>query len=122
MTVSAPSRIVSIDALRGLTVAFMILVNDPGDWSHVYPPLDHAEWNGFTPTDLVFPTFLFLVGCSIVFSISSRLAKGVPRSKIALQIVRRAAIIFALKMFISAYPHFHIAHLRIYGVLTRIAI
>jgi len=116
------TRITSIDALRGLTIAFMILVNDPGDWSHVYPPLDHAEWNGFTPTDLVFPTFLFLVGCSIVFSISSRLSRGIPRGRIALQIIRRAAIIFALKMFISAYPHFHLAHLRIYGVLTRIAL
>src|SRR5580698_7950198 len=103
MTVSAPSRITSIDALRGLTVAFMILVNDPGDWNHVYTPLDHAPWNGFTPTDLVFPTFLFLVGCSIVFSIDSRLAKGIPRRTIALQIIRRAAIIFLIKLTVSAY-------------------
>jgi len=117
-----PTRITSIDALRGLTIAFMILVNDPGDWAHVYPPLDHAPWNGFTPTDLVFPMFLFLVGCSIVFSISSRLAKGIPRHKIALQIVRRAATIFLIKMFLSAYPHFHFTNLRIYGVLTRIAL
>ncbi len=80
------SRITSVDALRGLTIAFMILVNDPGDWTHVYCPLDHAEWNGFTPTDLVFPTFLFLVGCSIVFSVPSRLARGVSRRTIALQI------------------------------------
>ena len=115
------NRITSIDALRGLTIAFMILVNDPGDWDKVYPPLDHAPWNGFTPTDLVFPTFLFLVGCSIVFSISSRLAKGIPRRTIALQILRRAATIFAIKMFLSAYPHFHITNLRIFGVLTRIA-
>jgi len=116
------SRITSIDALRGLTIAFMILVNDPGDWTHVYTPLDHAEWNGFTPTDLVFPTFLFLVGCSIVFSITSRLAKGVPKRTIALQILRRAALIFAIKIFISAFPHFHLTHLRIFGVLTRIAL
>jgi predicted acyltransferase len=116
------TRITSIDALRGLTVAFMIMVNDPGDWGHVYAPLDHAAWNGFTPTDLVFPTFLFLVGCAIVFSIESRLAKGVPRRAIALQILRRAAIIFAIKLFLSAYPHFHLTHLRLYGVLTRIAL
>jgi predicted acyltransferase len=122
MTIPAPPRITSIDALRGLTVAFMILVNDPGDWGHVYAPLDHAPWNGFTPTDLVFPTFLFLVGCAIVFSIESRLAKGVPRRTIALQIIRRAAIIFAIKMALSAYPHFHLTRLRIYGVLTRIAL
>jgi predicted acyltransferase len=115
-------RITSIDALRGLTIAFMILVNDPGDWAHVYAPLDHAPWNGFTPTDLVFPMFLFLIGCSIVFSISSRLAQGVPRKTIALQILRRAATIFAIKMFLSAYPHFHLTNLRIYGVLTRIAL
>lgn len=119
---TAATRITSIDALRGLTIAFMILVNDPGDWAHVYWPLDHAEWNGFTPTDLVFPMFLFLVGCSIVFAIDSRLAKGIPRSKIALQIARRAALIFAIKMFISGFPHFHYAHIRLYGVLTRIAL
>lgn len=118
----ASSRITSIDAMRGLTIAFMILVNDPGDWAHVYWPLDHAEWNGFTPTDLVFPMFLFLVGCSIVFAIDSRLAKGVPKKTIALQIARRAALIFAIKMFISGFPHFHYAHIRIYGVLTRIAL
>ena len=116
------NRITSIDALRGLTIAFMILVNNPGDWAHVYWPLDHAEWNGFTPTDLVFPMFLFLVGCSIVFSVGSRVAKGVPKKTVALQILRRAATIFAIKMFMSAYPHFHLAHLRMYGVLTRIAL
>ncbi len=99
----------------------MILVNDPGDWAHVYPQLNHAEWNGWTLTDLVFPNFLFLVGCSIVFAVSSRVAKGVPRHTIALQMLRRAVIIFAVKMFLTAYPHFHLTHLRIFGVLTRIA-
>ena len=116
------TRLTSIDALRGLTIAFMILVNDPGDWGHVYAPLDHAPWNGFTPTDLVFPTFLFLVGCSIVFSIESRLARAVAKKTIAIQIIRRAATLFAVKMLLSAYPHFHLTHLRIYGVLTRIAL
>jgi predicted acyltransferase len=119
---SSPTRIVSLDVLRGLTVAFMILVNDPGDWGHVYWPLDHAEWNGFTPTDLVFPTFLFLVGCAIVFSVQSRLARGVPRAKIALSMLRRALLIFAIKMFLTGYPHFHMAHARLFGVLTRIAL
>ena len=116
------SRITSIDALRGLTIAFMILVNDPGDWGHVYAPLEHAPWNGFTPTDLVFPMFLFLVGCSVVFSVQSRLAHAVPRATIALQILRRAATIFAIKMFLTAFPHLHLTHLRIFGVLTRIAL
>jgi predicted acyltransferase len=116
------NRIASIDALRGLTIAFMILVNDPGDWGHVYWPLDHAEWNGFTPTDLVFPTFLFLVGCSLVLSVRARLARGVARGTIALSMLRRAGIIVLLDLFLAAYPHFHLTHLRIYGVLTRIAL
>ncbi len=120
--VSLPTRIVGVDALRGLTIAFMILVNDPGDWAHVYPPLDHAPWNGFTPTDLVFPMFLFLVGCAIVFSLSSRLASGAPKRTIALQILRRSTSIVAIKLFLSAYPRFHVANLRLYGVLTRIAL
>jgi predicted acyltransferase len=118
---SAP-RITSIDALRGLTIAFMILVNDPGDWKHVYGQLDHSEWNGLTLTDLVFPNFLFLVGCSIVFAVSSRVARGVPRGEIALQILRRAAMIFAINMALTAFPQFHLTHLRIFGVLTRIAL
>ncbi len=118
----APTRITSIDALRGLTIAFMILVNDPGDWKHVYGQLDHSEWNGLTLTDLVFPNFLFLVGCSIVFAMGSRVEAGVSRTTIALQIVRRAAIIFAIKMALTAFPHFHMTHLRIFGVLTRIAL
>lgn len=122
MPTTLQTRITSIDALRGLTVAFMILVNDPGDWAHVYGPLEHARWNGFTPTDLVFPNFLFLVGCSIVFSVQSRLARDVPKSKIALQMFRRAFYIFAIKMFLTAFPHFHLTRLRIFGVLTRIAL
>lgn len=99
----------------------MILVNDAGDGKHVYEPLEHASWNGWTSTDLVFPTFLFLVGCSIVFAINSRLRRGVPKTAIALQILRRALIIFAIKMFLTALPGFHWTHLRIFGVLTRIA-
>ena len=120
---SAPAtRVLSIDVLRGITIAFMILVNDPGDWSHVYAQLDHAKWNGWTLTDLVFPNFLFLVGAAIILSLNSRLRRGDSRRALAGHIVRRAVIIFALKMFLSAYPHFHLTHLRIYGVLTRIAI
>src|SRR5882757_3089823 len=122
MTTTVPQRVLSVDVLRGITIAFMILVNDPGDWSHVYSQLDHAKWNGWTLTDLVFPTFLFLIGMSIIFSIQSRIARGDSRLALAGHIVRRAAIIFAIKIFLSAYPHFHLTHLRIYGVLTRIAL
>jgi predicted acyltransferase len=118
----ASNRVLSIDVLRGLTIALMILVNDPGDWGHVYAQLDHAEWNGFTLTDFVFPNFLFLVGASIVFSIESRIARGASKAARALHMVRRAAILIAIKLFLSAFPHFHVAHLRLYGVLTRIAL
>ena len=122
VTVTAPQRVLAIDVLRGLTISFMILVNDPGDWDRVYSQLDHAKWNGFTCTDLVFPSFLFLVGASIIFSLQSRLARGESKRTLALHIVRRAAILFAIKMFLTAFPHFHWTHLRIYGVLTRIAV
>jgi len=122
MTTTVPQRVLSVDVLRGITIAFMILVNDPGDWSHVYSQLDHAKWNGWTLTDLVFPTFLFLIGMSIIFSVQSRITRGDSRLALAGHIVRRAAIIFAIKIFLSAYPHFHLTHLRIYGVLTRIAL
>ena len=125
----APQRVLSVDVLRGLTIALMILVNDPGDWSHVYAQLDHSAWNGFTLTDFVFPNFLFLVGVSIVLSLSSRIARSAggildPTGKrsLALHILRRAFTIFAIKMFLSAFPHFHLGHLRIFGVLTRIAV
>src|ERR1039457_2139792 len=118
----APQRVLSVDVLRGLTIALMILVNDPGDWGHVYSQLDHAEWNGFTLTDLVFPNFLFLVGASIIFSLESRIARGDSKRMLALHMFRRAVTIFAIKMFLTAFPHFHMTHLRIYGVLTRIAI
>ena len=119
---TAPSRVLSIDVLRGITIAFMILVNDPGDWAHVYGQLDHAEWNGWTLTDLVFPNFLFLVGMSLIFSLQSRIGRGDSRVTLARHIVRRAAILFAIDIFLSGFPYFHLAHLRIYGVLTRIAL
>src|SRR5580658_6309987 len=97
VTTSAPtSRVLSIDVLRGITIALMILVNDPGDWAHVYSQLDHAEWNGWTLTDLVFPTFLFLVGASIVFSMSARAARGNCKATLTGQIFARAGKIFLL--------------------------
>jgi predicted acyltransferase len=107
----------------------MILVNDPGDWAHTYTQLDHAKWNGFTLTDFVFPNFLFLVGASIIFSLQSRIARSpsgildkATKKTLALHIVRRAFLIFAIKMFLTAFPYFHYTHFRIYGVLTRIAL
>jgi predicted acyltransferase len=122
VTTAVPARVLSIDVLRGLTIALMILVNDPGDWAHTYAQLDHAQWNGFTLTDLVFPNFLFMVGASIIFSLQSRIVRGESRRTLALHILRRSAIIFALDLFFGLYPHFHYTHLRLFGVLTRIAL
>jgi predicted acyltransferase len=110
---AAVSRLISLDVFRGLTMASMVIVNNPGDWSHVYAPLLHAEWHGWTPTDLIFPFFLFIVGVSITLS---RKSGSWPT------IVRRAAIIFGLGLFLSGYPHFELTGWRIPGVLQRIAI
>jgi predicted acyltransferase len=115
-------RLVSLDLLRGITIAFMILVNNNGDGERAFWALKHTQWNGFTPTDLVFPTFLFLVGVSLVFSTDSRLAKGDSRLSIALHAVRRTVILFALGLVVNGYPQFIWSSLRIYGVLQRIAL
>jgi predicted acyltransferase len=118
----AGTRLISLDLLRGVTIAFMILVNNNGDEKHAFWALKHAQWNGFTPTDLVFPTFLFLVGISLVFSIESRLARGSSRASIAFHALRRAVILFLLGLVVNGFPAFHWETLRIYGVLQRIAI
>jgi predicted acyltransferase len=134
-------RLLSLDVFRGMTVAGMLLVNDPGTWSAIFPPLEHAEWNGWTPTDLIFPFFLFIVGITTHLSLSARRARGDDDSAIVKQILRRGLIIyllgFAMAMFpfyqwgaISAIPNatpwdrilFRIEHVRILGVLPRIAI
>src|ERR1700736_4986430 len=122
MTPTAPRRVLSIDVLRGITIAFMILVNDPGDWGHVYAQLDHCPWNGLTLTDLVFPTFLFLVGASLVLSLGARRERGNCRGTLTGHLFRRAAILFALDILLGGFPYYHWDHMRIYGVLTRIAL
>ena len=121
---SAP-RIVSIDLLRGLTVALMILVNDPGDPQCVYRQLDHAEWNGYTLADLVFPNFLFLAGASLVFSLESRikrLGQGESRWEMVRGMLRRAANLTGLKLFVAVAPTFRVRRVRIFGVLFRTAL
>jgi predicted acyltransferase len=117
-----PQRVLSIDVLRGLTIALMILVNDPGDWSHLFSQLDHAEWNGWTLTDLVFPNFLFIVGASIVFSMTARAARGNCKGTLVGKAFARAGKIFLLDLILSFFPRMHWGGLRLYGVLTRIAI
>jgi predicted acyltransferase len=118
---SAPRRLVSLDVLRGLTIAFMIMVNNPGG-DGAWTEMRHAEWNGFTATDLVFPTFLFVVGASIVFSIRAHLNRGDSRAKLAWRSLRRAAVLFLLGIVVNGFPNYHLDHLRFYGVLQRIAI
>jgi predicted acyltransferase len=113
---------VSLDVFRGITIAAMILVNDPGSWSHVYPPLEHAEWNGWTPTDLIFPFFLFIVGVSLTLSFASRIARGVTRGSLAIHVVRRSVLIFAIGLFLNGLPYFDFQTIRIMGVLQRIAL
>lgn len=122
IVVVKPGRVLSVDMLRGLTIALMILVNDPGDWGHVFHQLDHAEWNGWTLTDLVFPTFLFLVGASIIFSLGSRAEKGNCKKTLAGHVFVRAGKIFLLAMVLNYFPRMHWGGLRFYGVLPRIAV
>jgi predicted acyltransferase len=100
----------------------MILVNNPGSWKHVYPPLRHAPWHGWTPTDLIFPFFLFIVGVSIAFSMSKRLQENAPYLALYGKIFRRTALLFALGIFLRIFPTFSFQDLRIPGVLQRIAI
>ncbi|MBI4909375.1 MAG: DUF5009 domain-containing protein [Acidobacteria bacterium] len=118
----AAPRLVSLDAFRGATMMLMVLVNSPGDGNHTYGPLQHAEWHGWTPTDVVFPSFLWIVGVAITLSLSKRLAAGTPRSELISQILRRGAILFVLGLVIYIYPTFSLTYQRIPGVLQRIAI
>ena len=117
-----PTRHSWLDIYRGIAVAGMFLVNYPGSWSTVYWPLVHAGWHGATPADFVFPAFLFAVGVSVTYSSLS--VSGPERTELPLylKISRRTAIIFVLGLFLSAFPDFDLATLRITGVLQRVAI
>ncbi len=115
-------RLTSLDVFRGATIAGMILVNNPGSWAYVYPQLGHADWHGWTFTDLIFPFFLFIVGVAIVFSFSRRIEIGYSRMKLFLKVIRRALILFALGLFLNGFPNFDFSTIRIMGVLQRIAI
>ncbi len=122
--VKAPAtsaRLVSLDVFRGGTIAAMILVNNPGNGAS-YWPLRHAEWNGWTPTDLIFPFFLFIVGVSLVLSFQSRLRRGDSTRSLVWHTFKRSLTIFALGLLLNGLPSFHLATWRIPGVLQRIAI
>src|SRR5471030_1223192 len=96
---SASSRLDSLDVFRGLTIAAMILVSTPGTWNAVYAPLDHAAWDGWTPTDLVFPFLLFAMGAAVPFALARR--RGTPRL-VRRHVLRRGAILFALGLVLNA--------------------
>jgi len=113
-------RLIALDVLRGLTIALMIMVNNPGSWSYVYAPLRHAKWHGCTPTDLVFPFFLFIVGVSMWFSFK-KYGTGLTKKGL-LKVLKRFSVIFLLGIFLNAFPKFDFEHLRFFGVLQRIAI
>jgi len=115
-------RLLSLDIFRGLTIAGMILVNNPGDWGNIYPALEHAKWNGCTPTDLVFPFFLFIVGVSIMLSLSKRKERGDNQNKLMLQIFRRSLLIFIIGIALGGFPTYNFSIIRIPGVLQRIAL
>jgi predicted acyltransferase len=125
-------RLLSLDFFRGLTVATMILVNNPGSWAHIYAPLEHAEWNGCTPTDLVFPFFLFIVGVSIAYAMGSKKLDPSTHNKTILRALKRGLILFGLGLLLAVFPRnfetfFNdpvapFANLRIFGVLQRIGV
>lgn len=113
----------SLDLFRGATIAAMILVNNAGDEANSYWPLKHAQWNGWTPTDLVFPFFLFIVGVAMPFSFSARLKRGESRRELLRHVLWRGIVLFTLGVFLNGFPdQYHLASWRVYGVLQRIAI
>lgn len=132
MAPSPSQRLISLDVFRGATIIGMIIVNNPGTWAHVYAPLLHADWHGWTPTDLVFPFFLFIVGVAIAIAFTKRLEKGIAKADLVPKIVRRTVILFGLGLFMAAWPFLtfspefglasQLTRIRIMGVLQRIAL
>ena len=116
------TRLLSLDILRGLTIISMIIVNDPGSWDHVYAPLLHAYWNGLTPTDYVFPTFIFIVGVSIVLSLTKQSERGLDRNQLVKKVLWRSLKIYLVGVFLWLWPSFNFSSIRWVGVLPRIAL
>ncbi|HMP30444.1 MAG TPA: heparan-alpha-glucosaminide N-acetyltransferase domain-containing protein, partial [Saprospiraceae bacterium] len=115
-------RLFSLDIFRGFTIIAMLTVNYPGNWDHVYAPLLHKPWHGITPTDLIFPFFLYIVGVSIYFAYSKKKSEGMHPSPLYRRIITRSLKIFGLGVFLNLFPQFDFSELRIAGVLQRIAI
>jgi predicted acyltransferase len=118
----AINRVVSLDVFRGLAVAGMILVTDPGTYNAVYWPLLHAPWNGWTPTDMIFPGFLFAVGIALTLSLASRFEKGIGRAKLARHVVFRSVMLFIIGLAVNGFPDYNFHTIRVPGVLQRIAL
>src|ERR1700704_4299439 len=116
------ARLLSVDVFRGMAVAGMLLVDYAGDEPAGYPLIRHAHWNGLTAADLVFPSFVFLMGISIVLSFSARLKRGETRQQIAWHAAKRSLLLFAIGVLLNGFPEFHLATWRIEGVVQRIAI
>ncbi len=125
------NRYLALDVLRGLTIAFMIIVNTPGNWQYLYAPLAHASWHGFTPTDLVFPTFLFVVGNAMSFSMKK--LQDMPAGRFFKKVVKRTVLIYLIGWLLNAFPFFDyneagnmvfikLSEVRLFGVLQRIAL
>lgn len=116
-------RFPALDIMRGLTLALMILVNTPGSWNFVYAPLLHAEWHGFTPTDFIFPFFLFMVGAALFFSQRSLMQPHITAAERHKKILKRTLLLFLVGLFLNIFPFLEpLAHARILGVLQRIAL
>jgi predicted acyltransferase len=115
-------RLTSLDAFRGFTIAAMVLVNNPGDWSHLYPQLAHAHWNGWTFTDTIFPFFLFIGGVSMALSLGRLAAAGADKPRLLRKLALRALLIFLIGFALNVVPYFNFPHVRVPGVLQRIAI
>ena len=121
-TISSMPRLLSLDVFRGFTIAAMVLVNNPGDWAHIYAPLRHAVWNGWTFTDWIFPFFLFICGVSLTFSTTRAIDAGATKRGVMLQLWRRAAIIILIGLTLNFIPAFSFETLRYPGVLQRIGL
>jgi predicted acyltransferase len=116
-------RIESLDVFRGITIAGMILVNNPGDWGAIYSPLEHAAWHGWTPTDLIFPFFLFIVGISITLAFARRVEQERSSQRdLYVKILRRTVLIYACGFLLAGFPFFNLYTIRLSGVLQRIAV
>jgi predicted acyltransferase len=115
-------RLLSLDIFRGITIMGMILVNNPGSWSHIYSPLEHSKWNGCTPTDLIFPFFLFIVGVTTTFSLTKYRSSDDKNKQVLFRIFRRSAGLFLIGLFMAGFPHYDFSTIRIPGVLARIAV